>query len=222
MSFWPFPKTLLEQLRAGASLGPAVDLGSGRGEFARQLRRIDVPAWVVDRQFDALEGETQGIRADVRRLPFADSSLGLLTSANFVRHLCADDIDSLLAETARCAAAAARQVFVEDLPEARDGAESNYRRTLELLARVDPTRGVACAPERIEAHLVGSGWRRTHGERFDNELRPVDPMLPLRWLRSRARTPSLLDEVRRLEQDVHKMGLAYGQAWYLVLEREDA
>lgn len=221
MSFWPFPKTLLEGLRQGAARGRAVDLGAGDARFARQLLRIEVEPLLVDRAFVEPRAGFESVRADSLRLPFASASLGLLTSANHLRHVPADRMLGQMRETLRCTRGGGRQVIVEDDPSWRDAAEENYRRALRLLARVDPGRGAALGPESVVESGRSAGWAVVSEGVFDNELGVIDPLVPLRWLRSRVEGGDLLDEVGRLEQDVSRSGMSYGRAWYLVLGKEE-
>lgn len=208
MSFWPFPKTILDELSAGLARGPGVELGAGDGRLARRLGDAGLRLLTVDRQGPV------DVRADARRLPLRAASCGAFVLANVLRHLRASARRAVLAECARALADGGRLLILEDEPVGRDAAEVNYRRALELLAAADPTRGAALDLDEIAPILPGA-FAVEVDERLENAESVDDPRAPLRWLAAHGPMAA----VEALSVDVERQGMAYGQYRALVLRR---
>jgi SAM-dependent methyltransferase len=201
MSFWPFPKTLLDELRSGLAHGTGIDLGSGDGELAARLLTEDIGLFTCD-----LRGPAS-IRLDARRLPFGTSRLGAVLAANLLRHLEPHERVGVASECARSLAPGGRLVLLEDLPEGRNEAESNYRRALELLAGADPDRGAAISLDLTVSSLP-AGLEPELDLQCENRERPRDVDLPLRWLAARGHAGS--PDLQALEAAVRDHGMSYG------------
>ncbi len=73
-------------LESTSGTGPVLDLACGAGRHLRELARSGVPAVGLDLSRELLEEARQAdpsarlVRADMRRLPFADAAFGGLTS----------------------------------------------------------------------------------------------------------------------------------------------
>jgi SAM-dependent methyltransferase len=211
MSFWPFPKTLLAELSRGLLRGPGIELGSGAGLLRERLGVAGIPL---------LSADTSGrcdVRLDATSLPIRSDIIGLLVAGNLLRHLDAQERDELLHEAARVLRVDGRLLLIEDDLDARTPAEANYRTTLELLARADPSRGAALdlgsvvdvRPEAL-AHVV---WRGV----LENEERPADAFRPLDWLAAHGGIPR--DELELQRARVTEHGMEYGRFQVCLLER---
>jgi SAM-dependent methyltransferase len=213
MSFWPFPKTLLAELKAAAGLGPAVELGVGDGRLAARLRSAGIPILGADRVPPC------DLRLDATALPFARASLGLVVAGNLLRHLPPPAREAVVLEAARALKPGGVALLLEDHPAGRNAAETNYRRTLELLAAVDPSRGaaldLAVVVEALPRGLFEVGWS---GE-VENGERPRQPELPLDWAAVRPGVPAGL--VAGLRRDVLEQGMEYGLFQAVLLRRAE-
>jgi SAM-dependent methyltransferase len=187
MSFWPFPKTLLDELRSGLAHGTGIDLGSGDGELAARLLTEDIGLFTCD-----LRGPAS-IRLDARRLPFGTSRLGAVLAANLLRHLEPHERVGVASECARSLAPGGRLV--------------NYRRALELLAGADPDRGAAISLDLTVSSLP-AGLEPELDLQCENRERPRDVDLPLRWLAARGHAGS--PDLQALEAAVRDHGMSYG------------
>ncbi|HEX9641432.1 MAG TPA: methyltransferase domain-containing protein, partial [Candidatus Krumholzibacteria bacterium] len=84
MSFWPLAKSLTDLLVASRALGPLVELGCGRGEFARRLEALGLPIVLLDRDRNALSvARALSLSAGaacgtVQELPLQDASVGAI------------------------------------------------------------------------------------------------------------------------------------------------
>lgn len=114
----------VERLTGGAPSVTVIDVGGGRGDFARRLagvarrrgRRVRVV--VVDR--DAIVGsedvDVVAVRADAAALPFRAGAADVVTASLLLHHL---DPDAAVRSLAEMRAAARRGVVVNDLLRTR-------------------------------------------------------------------------------------------------------
>jgi SAM-dependent methyltransferase len=201
MSFWPFPKKLLDELRSGLVTGTGIDLGSGDGELAARLRAEEIGLLTCDRTAPA------SIRLDARHVPFGTGSLGVVLAANLLRHLDTQERANVVRQCAESLAPGGRLVLLEDLPKGRNESEENYRRVLELLAAADPQRGAAISLDPTVASPP-AGLELALDLNCENQERPKDVGLPLRWLAARGYAGST--RLRALEAAVREHGMSYG------------
>lgn len=211
MSFWPFPKTLLDELSTGLALGPGVELGSGDGRLRDRLGVVGVPLIAAD-----LVGSCD-VRLDATRLPLQSDAFGLVVAGNLMRHLDASGRQRLLRESARVLRNGGRLLLLEDDPQARNPAELNYRRTLELLARVDTTRGAALDLTSIVADRPADLELNIWSETLENEEQIQNVFAPLDWLVAQGRIAPAELEAQRAE--VARHGMQYGRFQVCLLER---
>lgn len=202
MSFWPFPKTALSELRAGRVLGPGVDVGAGDGRLAARLGSAGLPLITIDNRSPA------ALMGDALALPFRTSSLGLCLAANLVRHLSHAGRETFFAEADRTLVAGGRFALVEDLPEADDAPALNYRRALAFLAEADPSRGTVLDLDPVLRELAPRFGEPLLDLVAQNEEPVVDAGAPLDWLLARGRggDPGL----SVLRADVAREGMRYG------------
>ena len=219
MSFWPFPTTLRAELRHGAARGPVIELGAGEGDLARRLRSLDLDVVTLDRD-PRLPADVLG---DLRRLPFADRSAGVLVLGDVLRHLDPVSRDEAAWSCRHVLAREGRVVVLEDDPEARDRAEANYRETLAMLSDLVARRG----PARRIDRLTGP-WRGLFGEPVargasDNETPVRDPLEPIRWMRSASCADRVFRErLDRLAASVETDGMRYGRYCFEVFAEDRA
>jgi hypothetical protein len=209
MSFWPFPKTLLAELKAGLAHGPGVELGSGEGHLHDRLASAGIDLLRTDLSSPG------DVRLDATRLPFGPRRLGLLVAGNLLRHLSASARRDVLEQAARVTADDGRLLLLEDDPAARSRAEANYREALALLARVDTSRGPALdlqtvVDQRPDAFAT-IAWSGT----LENTEVPEDPLAPALWLDAHGGVPA--PELAAHRARVQEHGMEYGcfQAWVL-------
>ena len=220
MSFWPFPTTLLTELRAAAALGPLVEIGAGSGQLCARLRGAGLHVVPLDLRCALLAGLERAIVADARALPFRTGSIGALVLADFLRHLPVDDRVRVAEQCARVLVPGGRVLALEDAPHARDEAERNYRRVIDLLAHFDASRGrVGAIDPLTEALRCRFGPSTMQGE-VENAERAHNPLAPLHWMRARmlgARSELPADtvaELETLELSIREHGLLYGRYEY--------
>ena len=79
-----------------------MDLGSGDGAFARRLESTGLQVLRLDRRPRSSPDTSTTICADVGALPFADSSVGLFTMSNLLRHLSEANRTRALRAVGRC------------------------------------------------------------------------------------------------------------------------
>lgn len=213
MSFWPFPKTLLDELSRGLECGPGIELGSGDGRLRRRLKSAGIELIASDLNAPS------DVRADAVDLPFRPASLGLVVAGNLVRHIPRASRARFFEEVARVLAPGGRILVLEDHPDARTPAESNYRDALRLLARVDTSRGVAVDLEKVleesEPGLVELVWSAS----LENEEKPDQPLAPADWIEAHA--GNLQGAVSAHRQEVLAHGMEYGRFQAFVLKRTD-
>ncbi|RKZ14509.1 hypothetical protein DRQ53_11365 [bacterium] len=211
MSFWPFPKTAIEELDLGQRLGPALDVGSGSGTLADRLRTHGIDLLRLDL------APTAQLRADAMAMPFATARLGACVAANLVRHFVPSQRRDFFLEMARVLVARGSLVLVEDLPEASNAAEANYRRALDLLALVDTSRGAALELDPLLSELAPDFGQPVLDAEVMNEEPLVDPATPLRWLALHG----LAGDARllKLERNVEREGMRYGRFRICCLRR---
>lgn len=223
MSFWPFPTTLLTDLRAASALGPVVEIGAGTGRLSARLRGAGLRVVALDRVATGLRGVESAVAADARELPFAAQTLGACILANVLRH----QSEAPRRQIARACADAlhphGRVVVLEDHPRARDTSERNYRDVIALLARFDSTRGDVRSLDALTAELREHFGAPTEMGDLENEDTVEDALAPLRWMRARGAAAgsvlvpaSLLDE---LERSVREHGMRYGRYSFCVFQR---
>lgn len=213
MSFWPFPKTLLDELRAGLALGPGVELGSGEGVLRDRLASVDIHLIATD-----IAGACD-LRLDASRLPFTGQSLGLVVAGNLLRHLAAPARRQLVGEAARVLVHGGRLLLLEDDPVARTPAEQNYRSTLDLLARVDERRGGAFDLAEVVDARPGELRETTFAGTLENQERPRQVLAPMDWLAAHGGIPS--DELAARRTEVIEHGMEYGRFQACVLRRAE-
>jgi SAM-dependent methyltransferase len=208
MSFWPFPKILLDELRCGAANGRAVEIGSGDGGLTRRMRQVGIDPTTIDLRAPA------DIRADARALPLRPRVCGVVVVGNLMRHLPAASRAAVFEELEATLAPSGRIAVFEDHPEARDRAEENYRTVLDLLRRADPARGGVLDLDEL-AGALPEGLERRVDLVLDNEESVIDPARPLAWLR--ARGFSAEPGFGKLCASVERVGMRYGRyrAWVL-------
>ncbi len=221
MSFWPFPKKLLDQIRRGAEAGPSVELGVGRAALRDRLEEVGVRAVGLDVDFGQLRTiRGDRICADARLLPLRPRGVGLLTAGNLLRHL--DEVDRAvtLAEARGALRDGGRLVVLEDAVEARNESEENYRRCLELLARAGGRRSGVIAMEAEAERAREAGLDLVDRGAFENRTPVRDPHAPLRWLEESLAGDGMGGELRKLAERVKRSGMSYGRAQYLVFGPE--
>lgn len=202
MSFWPFPKILLDELRAGLARGPGFEIGSGDGRLRENLSRSGIDLLTLD-----LRGAVD-VRADARALPLARARAGAVVAGNLLRHLGAAGRQAFLDEAVRVLAPRGCLLILEDDPVGRCAADENYRRTLELLAAADPSRGSALDLGPFLDAIDGTRLGLVADLRVENEERVTDPTAPLRWLASRPGHDARA--LASLAADVERDGVRYG------------
>jgi SAM-dependent methyltransferase len=213
MSFWPFPKTLLDELSRGLACGPGIELGSGSGDLSGRFRSVGIDLLTSDL------GSPCDVRADALDLPFRSGHFGLVVAGNLLRHIPPTRRSRLFDEAARVLSPGGRMVLLEDHPEARTPAESNYRDALSLLARVDASRGAAIDLDDVLRERPNAPVEVVWSACLENEERPRDPLAPADWIEARA---GLLDgAVAAHRQEVLAHGMEYGRFQALVLQRVD-
>lgn len=222
MSFWPLPRSLTDPLLAVAGLGPCLELGAGRGLLARRLRETGVPVHCIDIAAPESPWPGGGALADMLRLPLADAAAGAVVLGNSLRHVLADGGEQLSAECWRVLVEYGVLAVLEDEPGAHSEAEANYRRTLELLCRVDPSRGPALSSQQSLGLLSRRFGAPELEAALPNQESIEDPELPLRWLRARLLGSSLLVELESLERSVRRHGMSYGSYWIQLYRRPAA
>jgi SAM-dependent methyltransferase len=211
MSFWPFPTTLLAELRAAVRLGPAVEIGAGDGRLATRLHGAGVPVLRADR-----DGPCD-LRLDARALPFGTATLGLVVMGNLLRHLTVPARHAALVEAARVLRSGGVALLLEDHPQGLGGAEVNYRRALDLLAAADPARGTALDLASLLDRNGESSLEVVSAETLPNEERPLRPEVPLDWLAARGGT--IASAAEQLRRDVREQGMEYGRFQAVLLRR---
>ena len=213
MSFWPFPKTLLDELLAGLAHGPGIELGSGSGGLHARLGSSGIQLLTSD-----LAARCD-VRADALDLPFRAAQFGLVVAGNLVRHIAPVRRDRFFAEVSRVVRPGGRVLLLEDHPAPRTPAESNYRHALALLARVDGARGVVVDLEEILADQDPGLAELTWSASLENEEAPDDPFAPADWIE--ARVGDLDGAVTAHRQEVRAHGMEYGRFQAYVLQRTD-
>jgi SAM-dependent methyltransferase len=211
MSFWPIPKIILDELQAGLLRGVGIEIGAGEGRLTRRFADCGIRLHAVDLR------STAEIRADACALPFVGGSLGLVVAGNLLRHLEEPARAGFLDQAGAVLASGGRLLLIEDEPEARDPAESNYRHALELLKYADPARGGVLDLDGVLATRPDSLARLVVDVSVDNEESIDDASAPLRWLSSRgfADQPGF----RELSDAVARDGMSYGRYRACVLRR---
>jgi SAM-dependent methyltransferase len=222
MSFWPLAKSLTDLLVASRALGPLVELGCGRGEFARRLEALGLPIVLLDRDRNALSvaralslsaGAACGTVQELQ-----DASVGAIACSNLLRH-CRESWERVGEECERVMAEGALFVVLEDDAEDEAVAASNYRLTLDLLASADPTRGPALAASEIERLCTPRFGEAILSGSCQNELEIDDAQLPLRWLAARELDAQQRLALERLTRRVERYGMSYGRYFYRVYRR---
>lgn len=219
MSFWPFPTSLAAELREASSRGVVVELGAGAGDLARRLEQLGLVVLTLD--VDA--SSPVDVVADLRNLPFAAASAGVLVLGDVLRHLDPLSRDDAAASCARVLAPGGCVVVLEDHPEGRDAAEANYREVLALLADVAPPRGPARPIDRLTRP-----WREHLGEpvlagAFDNETPVRDPTAPVRWMRRMAGGDrAFRSRLDALADAIDRDGMDYGRSCFEVFRRDES
>jgi hypothetical protein len=214
MSFWPFPKIILDELRAGLRRGIGIEVGSGDGRLSRRLGDCGIFLHALDLQAPA------EVRADARALPIATAGVGLIVVGNLLRHLSEGERVGFLFEADAALAAGGRLLLLEDDPEARNAAERNYRRALGYLRDADDTRGAALDLDQLLAARPDSLSTLVVDLRVENEELIEDDVAPLRWLA--ARGFARRDGFREFEESVERDGMSYGRYRACVLRRAEA
>ena len=213
MSFWPFPKIILDELQAGLACGVGIEIGAGEGRLTRRLAACGIPLHTMDRR------PTAELCADACALPFAAGSVGLFVAGNLLRHLAEPQRARFLVEAAAALTVGGRLLLLEDDPQAREPAESNYRRALSLLSDADPTRGAALELDGVLAARPDSLSAPVVDQSVDNEEPIEDPSAPLRWLSSRGFATRA--GFRELAEAVARDGMSYGRFRACVLRRTE-
>ena len=113
MSFWPFPKIILDELRAGLVHGVGIEIGAGDGRLTRRLAESGIPLHAVDLR------PMSGLCADACALPFGRGSLGLVVAGNLLRHLRESARENFLVEAGGVLAIDGRLLLIEDDPRSR-------------------------------------------------------------------------------------------------------
>jgi len=118
--YWLTLRAIARVQRVRTTGGPlvVVDVGGGRGDFARRLRRwarrrhLDIRIVIVDRDAIVSEAGLCGIRADATALPVRDGAADVVTTSLMLHHLEPEAAVRCLAEMR---AAARGAVVVNDL-----------------------------------------------------------------------------------------------------------
>ncbi|MDQ2673321.1 MAG: methyltransferase domain-containing protein [Chloroflexota bacterium] len=157
-----------------ADPGPVLDVGTGAGDFARQLRRRSSTGLVlVDRSPDVLafarrnvagmEGVTV-LAADARSLPFADGSVAVAHASLLLHHLDPTEAVTVLRELRRVARAG---IVINDL----------RRSHLALVMTAVPILALARAPTTRHDGILSAKRAHTLAEldayAADAGLRPI-------------------------------------------------
>ena len=112
-------------------------------------------------------------------------------------------------------------VVLEDVVDARDPAEANYRRAMELLRAVDATRGPVADVDDLSAALREQlGEAIVRGE-SENEETLVDPLAPVHWMRARidAGERGLARDLDVLAAEIARHGMRIGRYAHRVFAR---
>jgi SAM-dependent methyltransferase len=211
MSFWPFPKIILAELEAGLARGVGVEIGAGEGRLTRRLAGCGIPLHAVDLR------PTAELCADACALPFAVGSLGLVVAGNLLRHLKQPARAAFLVQAGAALTVDGRLLLIEDEPEARDSAESNYRHALKLLSDADSTRGAVLDLDEVLAMRPDMLATLAVDVSVDNEEVIADASAPLRWLSSRGFSAHA--GFQEFADAVARDGMRYGRYRACVLRR---
>ncbi len=112
----PFDREFLDRFAAASAVrsGPVLDLGCGSGQVARYLHERGLQVCGLDLSSGMVEAarrhhpEIHFEQGDMRRLPFANASLGGIVSFYSIIHLQPHDLDLCLAEMRRVLAPGGR------------------------------------------------------------------------------------------------------------------
>jgi len=193
-----------------------LDLGAGEGRFAARLHQLGLTTIQVDRTFSTDDDQPR-VCADLLSLPFGAESVGGIVLANVARHFPSATRSSLANECARTLRPGGTVLLLEDVGEARDPAETNYRDTLRWLAEYDPTRGgVLDAAEARLSFSAALGPPVDEGI-TENAEEVLAPERPLDWLRSRMEHPP--QAFQQLARSVQRHGMTYGPYWFQIYLR---
>lgn len=211
MSFWPFPKILLDELRSGLECGVGIEVGAGEGRLSHRLADCGIHLHTLDLRAPA------EFRADARALPITTGGAGLIVAGNLLRHLSEEDRVGFLIQADNALADRGRLLLLEDDPEARNAAELNYRCALEYLRDADANRGAALDLDRVLVSRPDGLLTVVVDVRVDNEEVIEDELAPLHWLAARGFARQ--DGFRELEEAVARDGMSYGLYRACVLRR---
>lgn len=173
--------------------GRVLDLGCGIGHSYRELAPRDTIG--VDLDAGALAGqERETVRADMRRLPFADRSFASVLSVQSIEHV--PDPDAVLREVVRVLAPGGRAVFVTPnrLTFAMPDEIIDPYHYVEYDA---PELGALCAPFFAAVELAGIHGSAGYNELVAAERTELRRLLALDPLRLRRLAP------RRLRQRLY-------------------
>jgi SAM-dependent methyltransferase len=159
----------------------ALDMGCGRGELLRHLRDAGVEAVGADYAPSALglareTSEAPVLRADARRLPFADASFDRLFFVGVVDHLRDEDLRSAFAEFRRVLRPGGL-VLLSSCVNTDYYKRRTYglRRTLARalgLAEPSPPRSSEDEELHVNEHNEGGLARFLEAEGWDHEIEP--------------------------------------------------
>jgi SAM-dependent methyltransferase len=211
MSFWPFPKSILGELRAGLDLGPGLELGAGGGQLRSRLESVGISLLALDRTAPA------DVLGDVRHLPLRNATAGVLVLANLLRHLDPPGRRACMTECSRALVPGGRLLLLEDDPVARCAAEANYREALGLLAAADPGRGTVLDLDEVLARRPAGLDEPGLDLHLENHEVVEDPLAPLRWIEATGRVGQ--HALVSLQGRIDREGMRYGAFRACVIRR---
>ena len=161
----------------GLRLAPGMrllDVGCGKGRFARRLADHDADVWGLDPSFAMLGsgGALPRVRATARRIPFAADTFDGAFAIEVFEHLDPRALDDALAELARVVRPGGHVVIIDKNRAALDANRPwlpaacvkwiDERRGLWMYAPGDPARerwfGAAGLARRLARHLAEVHW----------------------------------------------------------------
>ncbi len=209
MSFFPLPRTFLDDL----SPRPArvVELGCGDGRFTAVLRERGLRPLGLDRR-SRRQGSAADVVADAVRLPLPDGGVDLLVAANLLRQVWPPGPSAAVPPGwLRCLRPGGLLYIFEDEPGGRPAAARNYRDLQRFLSLLAPGRRRPLLARARFARRLGAGAAGWTLGRARNRW-PVDAGRVAAWLDTLGGGPE--GEAARLAAAIRDRGLDYGTYWW--------